>query len=35
VAKNYTAPLWMTYKQAESLGAHVRKMLPNIEIHRH
>lgn len=25
VARNYTAPLWMTYKQAESLGAHVRK----------
>ena len=25
MAKDYTAPLWMTYKQAESLGAHVRK----------
>lgn len=25
VEKNYTAPLWITYKQAESLGAHVRK----------
>lgn len=25
VAKGYAAPLWMTYKQAQELGAHVRK----------
>ncbi len=25
VARDFTAPLWMTYKQAKSLGAHVRK----------
>jgi antirestriction protein ArdC len=25
VAKGYSAPLWMTYKQALDLGAHVRK----------
>jgi antirestriction protein ArdC len=22
---NYTAPIWMTYRQASELGAHVRK----------
>lgn len=25
IEKGYTAPLWMTYKQVDSLGAHVRK----------
>jgi hypothetical protein len=25
VAKGYAAPMWMTFKQAEELGAHVRK----------
>lgn len=25
IEKGYASPLWMTYKQAESLGAHVRK----------
>lgn len=25
VEKGYTQPIWMTYKQAETLGAHVRK----------
>jgi antirestriction protein ArdC len=25
IEKGYSAPIWMTYKQAEALGAHVRK----------
>src|SRR5688572_22142302 len=25
VAKGYAAPIWMTFKQAQELGAHVRK----------
>src|SRR5262249_26568392 len=25
IAKGYTAPIWMTYKQAAALGAHIRK----------
>lgn len=24
-ARNYTAPIWMTYKQAQAIGAQVRK----------
>jgi antirestriction protein ArdC len=25
IAKGYAAPIWMTYRQAQELGAHVRK----------
>jgi len=25
IEKGYTAPIWMTFRQAKELGAHVRK----------